>query len=55
MTTEQEHKLQQVRNHIGTIRTLLDDVMYRMDGLSEKEFAKVRKCYDSVCAANDAI
>ena len=55
MTPRQEIILQKVRECIKDARTMLDDVMYRSDGLSDKERSRVRAAYDKICEANDKL
>ena len=55
MTPRQEIMLNRARALIEDARSVLDDVMYRSDPLSEKEFSKVREAYDLICKANDKL
>lgn len=54
MNVRQERMLIEVRSKIVDIREILDNLMYRTY-LEEKEFQKVKQCYDFICKANDQI
>lgn len=55
MTARQEYILSKAQEKIKELRSLLDDVMYRTDPLSEDELKKVREGYDLICKANDKL
>ncbi len=55
MTSRQEYILSKAQEKINELRSLLDDVMYRTDPLSESEHRKVRESYDLICKANDKL
>lgn len=55
MTPRQEIMLNRVRALIADTRSVLDDVMYHSDPLSDIEFSKVREAYDLICKANDKL
>ena len=37
------------------LRSLLDDVMYRTDDLSDEEYNKIRSAYNDLCAIHDRL
>lgn len=55
MTYRQEIILQKVREHINSLRVMLDDLMYGQDHekLADKDFNKIRNAYNKICEAND--
>ncbi len=55
MTPRQEIMLNRVRALIADARSVLDDVMYRSDPLTNEEFSKIRESYDLICKANDKL
>lgn len=55
MTISQEKQIQDVRNKIKEIRTILDDVMYGSPYISEIEYKPIREAYDLICKANDKL
>lgn len=55
MTSRQEYILSKAKEKIQELRSLLDDVMYRTDPLSDSEHNKVWEAYDLICKANDKL
>lgn len=57
MTLNQQRQVAKVRDHINDVRVILDGIMYGEEGwcLNDKEFERIRKAYDLICEANDAL
>ena len=55
MTPRQEIMLSRVKALIADTRSVLDDIMYRSDPLSDDEYNKIRDAYDFICNANDKL
>ena len=55
MTLVQENMLNKVREEIDVMRNQLDWVMYRSEGLTEKEYKRIREAYEYLCKVNDKI
>lgn len=55
MTSRQQIILQKVAEKLSIVRTMLDDVMYRTDGLTDNEHSRIREAYDHICEANDLL
>jgi hypothetical protein len=55
MTERQEFIIEKAKEKIRELRAMLDDVMYRTDGLSKEEHYKVRQAYDKICEANNKL
>ena len=55
MSPRQIYIINKVREQISTLRSMLDDVMYRTDQLPPDEFKRIRECYDKICEAGDNI
>lgn len=55
MTISQEKQIQDVRNKIKDIRTILDNVMYGAPYITESEYKPIREAYDLICKANDKL
>lgn len=55
MSPRQIYIINKVREQISTLRSMLDDVMYRTDPLPPDEFKRVRESYDKICEANDKL
>ena len=55
MTPRQEIILQKAAERMNITRVMLDDVMYRTDGVTDKELDKLREAYNHLCEAIDLI
>ena len=55
MTIHQQRSVNDVRECIRHIRNTLDGVMYGEPEITEPEYQRLRKAYDLICQANDAL
>ena len=53
MTKEQIHEADKCVSLLNECREHLDNAMYRMGGITDEEYAKLRRVYDHICKALD--
>ena len=55
MNKNQQQQLSKVRDYIGDIRGILDDMMYGSEQVSDDVYNHLRTSYNLVCQANDEL
>lgn len=56
MTQQQYNELRRAKNKISDIRTILDNVMYRMTPtIPDEDYDRIREIYNLLCQAHDKL
>ena len=55
MTERQKIIMRKADERLNDLRSLLDEVMYRTDDLSDEEYNKIRSAYNDLCAIHDRL